>query len=1393
MDNFNIPTRYKLIFVILVMVIIAGGCFYHQARVETIRKEKYDELTTINKLKSAQIVNWKRERLTIARSIQQNPLIIKGVSDFVQNRLSSYEREKFIDWIEHLIENFDYEAVHIFTPDGRIVHKSGNTHTEPDQHIYDHFQEAFETKEVYYFDLHKDEKNYIHLDISIPVLSNDHVIAVMVVIIDPNQFLYPLIQTWPTASYSAETILAKKDGDSVLILNELRHQKNTALNLYISSDRDDIALVKATKGFQGLHEGPDYRGIAVLAAVSKLPETDWFLSTKIDVDEIYEDMYAEGRIIIAFVFLFIFASGSVVYSMARHQRAAFFATQLELEQKRTALTKHYEYLTRHANDIILLIDDDGRIIEANQKAIDTYGYSREELFGMSAINLRVPEQQSLFRKQLNQVEKRKGMVFETVHKKKDGTQFPVETSIRFIQLEGKNYFQAINRDITERKEAEEKIKRANRLYAVLSQVNQAIVRVTESDLLFDEICRIMIEYGKFRLAWIGLINHENKIVKPVTFAGYNDGYLEKVLIKTTDEPEGRGPSGRAIRTKTCIAVNDIKNNPDFDLWQEEASKRGYNSSISAPFSLNNIVLGILSVYASEVDFFDEEEVSLFSEISRDISFALEVIDREAKRKTAEKELAEKELRYRTVFNATNDAMLVLDQEKIIDCNERSMKMFGCSRNEIISKNPFDFSPIVQPDGRESVESGMEKITGALNGKPQFFDWKHKNFSGILFDTEVSLIRFELSGKDYLLGVVHDISARKKAEESLRFQNMRNRLIFNTAGDGFHVINRKGKILEVNKSFSEMLGYSQPELTKLSIMDLDVQWTETQLLERVNELMAKGRGIFETKHRHKDGVVRDLEIRASHFNFDNEDYLFCSARDITERKQAESELRKMYRSVEQSPASIIITDTNGIIQYVNPKMCEVSGYSKEELIGKKPSILKSGETSEAEYKKLWESISSGSEWRGEFHNKRKDGSLYWEAASISPIDDAEGNITHFIAVKEDITDKKHLEQELINAKERAEEISRLKSIFLANMSHELRTPMIGILGYAEMLESELSQTEYKEMASVILHSGKRLNDTLNSILDLSKIESDRFDIRNQKVNLNESLYEIEKLYKIAAFEKGLHFSLILPDKQIYGMVDKDILLKVVSSLVQNAIKYTDEGSVKITLSAEDGKAIISVSDTGIGISEEYLPLIFEPFRQVSEGMSRGFEGTGLGLTITKRFIELMNGRINVSSKAGKGSTFVVSFDMFVDDTVHVENELSGKPDTYIEPLLPQRERKPKILLVEDDDISVIVISKYLKAGYDLDIIGDGKEAVNLASQKSYDGFLMDIALKGEMSGMDVVEALRNLERYKSTPIIAVTAYAMEGDREKILSSGCSHYISKPFGKNQLLEVLDSIFV
>lgn len=1392
MDNFNIPGRYKLIFVLLVLIIIAGGYLYHQARVETIRKEKYDELTAINKLKSAQIVNWKRERLAIASSIQQNPFIIKGVSDFVRNRLSSFERKKFVDWTEHLIENFDYEAVHIFMPDGRLAYKSKHFELEPDQHTHNHLQDVIKTKEISFFDLHKDESNNIHLSISIPILENDRIIAVLSVILDPNQFLYPLIQTWPTASYSAESILAKREGDSVLILNELRHQKNTALNLSISLDREDIALVKAIKGFQGLHEGPDYRGITVLAAVSKLPESDWILSTKIDVDEIFEDMYTEGRIIIAFVFLFILASGSVIYSMARHQRAAFFTTRLELEQKRNALTKHYEYLTRHANDIILLIDDDGRIIEANQKAIDTYGYTREELFGMSAINLRAPEQQSLFRKQLNQVEKRKGMVFETVHKKKDGTHFPVETSIRFIQLEGKNYFQAINRDITERKEAEEKIKRANRLYAVLSQVNQAIVRVTESDLLFDEICRIMIEHGKFRLAWIGLINHNNKIVKPVTFAGYNDGYLEKILIKTTDEPEGKGPSGRAIQTKSCVAINDIKSNPDFDPWQEEASKRGFNSCISAPFSLNNKVLGILSVYASEADFFDDEEVSLFEEISRDISFALEVLDKEEKRKQAEKELAEKELRYRTVYNATNDAMLVLDQERIIDCNEKSMKMFGCSRNEIISKNPFDFSPFIQPDGRESVESGMQKITDALNGKPQFFDWKHKTLNGILFDSEVSLIRFELSGKIYLLGVVHDISARKKAEESLRFQNMRNRLILNTAGDGFHIVNRKGEILEVNKAFSEMLGYSQPELSKLSIMDLDAQWTESQLLERTNELMAKGTGIFETKQRRKDGIVRDVEIRASHFNFDNEDYLFCSARDITERKQAETELRKMYRSVEQSPASIIITDTNGIIQYVNPKTCEISGYTKEELIGKKPSILKSGETPDAEYKKLWESISRGSEWRGEFHNKRKDGSLYWEAASISPIEDAEGNITHYIAVKEDITDKKNLEQELINAKERAEEISKLKSIFLANMSHELRTPMIGILGYAEMLESELSETDCKEMASVILQSGRRLNETLNSILDLSKIESDRFDIRSQKVNLNEALAEIEKLYKITAFEKRLHFSLSLPETQIYAILDKDILLKIINNLAHNAIKFTDEGSVKITLSADAGKAKISVSDTGIGISEEYLPLIFEPFRQVSEGMSRGFEGTGLGLTITKRFVELMNGSINVSSKAGKGSTFVVSFDMIVDETVPVENELSLKPDTLIESSLPQRERKPKILLVEDDDISAIVISKYLKAGYDLDVIGEGKEAVNLASQKSYDGFLMDIGLKGELSGMDVVKALRNIERYKSTPIIAVTAYAMEGDREKILAGGCSHYISKPFVKYQLLEVLDSIF-
>ncbi len=361
--------------------------------------------------------------------------------------------------------------------------------------------------------------------------------------------------------------------------------------------------------------------------------------------------------------------------------------------------------------------------------------------------------------------------------------------------------------------------------------------------------------------------------------------------------------------------------------------------------------------------------------------------------------------------------------------------------------------------------------------------------------------------------------------------------------------------------------------------------------------------------------------------------------ITNR--TEEELRKLSSAVKQSSATIIITDTLGNVEYVNPKFTEVTGYSSDEVIGKNTRILESGLTTPEEHTNLWNTIKSGNEWHGEIRNKKKNGELYWESSSISPIRNAEGEITHFLAVKEDITEKKKIEMELIESKEKAEEMSRLKSNFLANMSHELRTPLIGIIGFAEMLVEELENEEKKQMAESILQSGERLSRTLDLILDLSMLESDKLNMNKHKVNILDAIKESIYSSRQAARKKGLKFNFESNGKEIYCNVDKKLFGRAIHYFLDNSIKFTQKGSISIKVFT-NGNATIQITDTGIGISKEKLKLIFEPFRQASEGNSRKYEGTGLGLTLAKKFIEVLGGTVTVRSEEAKGTIFTIEF-------------------------------------------------------------------------------------------------------------------------------------------------------
>jgi PAS domain S-box-containing protein len=363
-----------------------------------------------------------------------------------------------------------------------------------------------------------------------------------------------------------------------------------------------------------------------------------------------------------------------------------------------------------------------------------------------------------------------------------------------------------------------------------------------------------------------------------------------------------------------------------------------------------------------------------------------------------------------------------------------------------------------------------------------------------------------------------------------------------------------------------------------------------------------------------------------------------------KEKAEEKLRLLNRAVEQSPVSIVITNQQGNIEYVNPKFTELTGYTFEESIGKNPAILKSGLHSKDFYKQLWDRITAGKDWFGEMMNKKKSGDFYWENVLISPMTDEKGSITHFVGIKEDITEKKAMLENLINAKEKAEESDRLKTSFLHNISHEIRTPLNAIVGFSTFLsDPDLTPDKRSMYTDIIISSNDQLLTIIDGIMKISTIETGQVNIRQTKSETYRLVSTLYNQFQPVATKKNLGFTLDCGNvtETTLMFTDEGKLRQILTNLLDNAFKFTHEGSIRFSCNSRDEFIEFSVEDTGIGIPKEEQGKIFERFYQTKKPDSHVYSGTGLGLSICAGYASILGGSLSVQSSSGKGSVFCLT--------------------------------------------------------------------------------------------------------------------------------------------------------
>ncbi len=1334
--------------ILIILVITILSIYYYNSESEKIDHDKQEYLKAINELKIDQIVQWRKERLSTAKFFPTIGKLIKHTEELRKNQNIGEAKSYFNKSLLPFKLNHYYENVFITELNGSILFSLDSTYSITEERTTEIIKQAVENDSVIFSDFYYNSKDEtIYFDLVSPIKNNDgEIIAAIIQRTEPSHSIYQLINKWPSESKSAESYIFKRLGNRIIFLSELRHKSNAKLDFTIPASDTNVTSVKGILGRQGKLEGIDYRGLSVLANLQKIHGTDWFLISEIDKNEIYKDIIYRIETLIAIVLISMTALLLGYLFLKKSKQSKQFENKFLKEKELVEIQKEFRTTLYSIGDAVITSDSNGRIKYMNTVAESLTGWTESEASGLPLEKVFIIINETTREKIDNPVQK----------VMKQGTVVSLANHTLLISKQGKEIPIADSG-------APIKDLNGNIIGVVLVFRDQTDERAKEKAILESE--------EKFRKMTLnspmGMHFYELRENNSLVLIGSNPA-ADKLL----------GIDHKMFLGKTIEDAFPQLANTEVPQRYIEAASKGILWATEQISYKDDKIEGAFEVKAYQTK--PNNMVAVFTDITE--------------RKRFETVLKNERDRISAILNLIVDPIFVKDDHhRFTFGNKAFFEMIGLDEKDVIGKTLAENIP----DDEMKLFLKVDRLvldTGITDTREEELTINNQTKTIITSKTRLT----DDSGNRFLIGSLHDITDRKNAEkEKAHFNDLMKYIISNTKSS-ISVFDTKMNYIYVSDRYFDDFHLADRNI--IGRNHYEVFPDLPQFLRDIHSRSLRG----ETINGGGDPLaLSDGSLVWSNWTcmpwYNNDETIggiIVYLEVITDRKKAEEELKKLSRAIEQSTATIMMTSADGTIEYVNPRFSQVTGYTLEEAVGKNPRILKSDYTSKEEYSDLWKTILSGREWRGVFYNRKKNGELYWESTIISPIVNNDGKISNFVAIKEDITEQKRTTEELIRSKEKAEEMNRIKSYFYANMSHELRTPFVGILGYSELLVDVLTDPEHQQMAKQIFTSSKRLTETLNNILNITKIEFDRIVPLITQTNLYALLHEIKSLYEIAAKQRNTELILEYEHSSEIIPTDAKLLREVLVNLINNAIKFTSNGFIKIKaeciVEGKDEMICIKVSDTGLGIPKEKQNLIWHEFRQVSEGLNRSFEGTGLGLTITKKYVEILGGNISLESEMGKGSVFIITLPL-------LKNFLLTEPETVVTANAAgniseqKKQKRPHLLYVDDDIVSREFIKLVVeRTGCTLDISPNADEVLRLINEKKYDGFLIDINLGSGMDGLELVKNIQIMNNYKNTPAIAITAYASDSDREEFLANGFTHYLSKPFGVDELKSLLTNIF-
>ena len=1442
-------------FAAICLILVGGGYGYYRTEAEDIRRSSYENLATIAKMKADRILQWQEERLMDAKRTASGPVLRREAVEIINHTDTPGVREEIEEILDVARKGGLYTSAYLVSRDGKILLATKGSDGSPFSATTQKTLAAiFAGSDRLLSNLFHEANSHIHIDAVAAVRDGGgKPICALILRCNAEDYLYPLIQSWPTSSRSAETLLVQREGEDVIFLNQARHRPNTALSFRLPLTQADAPAVHAVMGRGGIFDGKDYRGKKVLADLRAIPGTPWFMVAKVDQDEILaEARYRATSTSIIVGALILLAAASTAFGY-KQQQAGLLRGILEAERQQRDSQEQFRTILYSIGDAVITTDTTGRVQTLNPVAERLTGWTEAEASGkpldevfqiinqdtratvanpvntvlqssavvslanhtlliardgteraiadsaapirdesgaMTGVVLVISDvtEQYRVRAALRRSEREYRMLFEgmlegcAVHEIIcDEAGQPVDyrflsmnpaferlTGLRAqdiigrtvkealpktetlwierygrVALTGKpiqfeqfteglnqyfrvsafrpqeNQFAVVFKDITERKAAEARIARLSHLYAALSQCNQAIVHSASVEELLPQICRSVVQHGGMKMAWIGLVDEATGRVHPAASYGSGTDYLEGIQISVNgDEPLGRGPTGTSIRENKPVWCQDFQQDPSTVAWHERAARYGWGGAASLPLCLRGKTIGAFVIYSDKLEAFDEEVRKLLEEMTSDISFALELFASRAEHKQAEEALKQSEAKA-VHFNELLRAMHEI--QHLIRSEQDEGSLFNAVCNVLVETRGY---------------------LGVWIGVPNFSTHR-------------------------VMSLAQAGSAKQITREApITWDDTPN-------GQG-------------------PCGTAIRERAPVIINDIA---TDPRFEPWREQAMAAGCGsVASIPMAHNEqlfGIITFKANRKDAFNQEEIELLSSLANEVAqatqnikhqrELKRTEQALRLQSGALEAVANAIVITDSHGVIEWVNTAFTVFTGYTAAEAIGKTPSLLQSSKQDDAFYQNLWNTVLAGEVWHGEIINRRKNGTLYAEEMTITPMRDGQGKITHFIAVKQDITERKQIEENLLRT-QRMESLGTLA----AGVAHDLNNILTPIILSADMLRAAEQADARECFIATIEKCAQRGANVVNQVLTFARgAKGERTSLQ-----LHRLVSDVEKMMH-ETFPKNIAITTSVPTElwQIKG--DPTQIHQVLLNLCINARDAMPEGG-RLLISAQneaidehfastivDAKAgdyvVLAIADSGTGIQPKILGQIFDPFFTTKEVG----KGTGLGLSTVMGIVRSYGGFVSVESEENRGSTFKIFLPAELGD---MEEQ---KHSTSVE--MPQG--NGETILVVDDEVFVAKVTTMVleKNGYKVLAACDGNDALNLYKQHASEikMVLTDIMMPG-MDGVHFARALKAIN--PRVKIIASTGQATETRQVELRSLGVHIILSKPFDAKKLLSTL-----